>query len=100
MKQDKEIAVGSSFDSFLESDGILSEVTALAHKRVLSWQIEEAMKSQHITQKEMSKKMGTSRTVIHRLLDPNNPSITLLTIDKAVNALGMRLNMSIMPMGS
>ena len=87
--------IGSAFDNFLEEDGILDDVTALAHKRVLSWQIEEAMKEQKITQQEMAKKMKTSRTAIHRLLDPNNASITLATIDRAVNALGLRLNIGI-----
>lgn len=88
-------SIGSAFDNFLEEEGILDDVTALAHKRVLAWQIEEAMKNQHITQKEMAKRMKTSRTSIHRLLDPNNASITLATIDRAVNALGLRLNIGI-----
>ena len=87
--------IGSSFDEFLQEEGTLSEVTALAHKRVLAWQIEQAMKNQHITQVEMARRMQTSRTAVHRLLDPNNPSITLDTIDRAVSALGMKLNISI-----
>lgn len=92
-----EEKVGSSFDEFLESEEILSDVTTLAHKRVLAWQITQAMKNQHITQVEMAKRMQTSRTAVHRLLDPNNPSITLDTIDRAVSALGMKLNISITP---
>lgn len=92
-----EEKIGSSFDEFLESEGILNEVTTLAHKRVLAWQIAQAMKNQHITQVEMAKRMQTSRTAVHRLLDPNNPSITLDTIDRAVMALGMKLNISITP---
>jgi antitoxin HicB len=31
--------VGSSFDDFLQEEGILEEVTAIAVKRVLVWQI-------------------------------------------------------------
>lgn len=87
--------IGSSFDEFLSQDGILDDTTALAHKRVLAWQIEEAMKSQRITQQEMAKRMKTSRTAVCRLLDPNNASITLATIDRAVNALGLRLNIGV-----
>lgn len=89
--------IGSPFDTFLELEGTLDETTALAHKRVLAWQITEAMKAKHITQVEMAKRMKTSRTAIHRLLDPNNPSITLDTIDRAVSALGMQLTISITP---
>lgn len=95
MKEIKEKNVGSSFDEFLESEEILSEVTALAHKRVLAWQIERAMQDQHLSQVEMAKRMHTSRSALHRLLDPNNASVTLDTIDRAVNALGMKLNISI-----
>ena len=36
--------VGSSFASFLKSEGRYEETQALAIKRVLGWQIEEAMK--------------------------------------------------------
>ena len=35
---------GSSFDSFLEEEGILDEVEAAAIKRVIAWQLAEAMK--------------------------------------------------------
>ncbi len=33
--------VGSDFDSFLDSEGILDEVSAVAVKRVLAWQLEQ-----------------------------------------------------------
>ena len=38
--------VGSSFDDFLQEEGLLEEATAVAIKRVLAWQIAEAMKAQ------------------------------------------------------
>ena len=41
--------IGSSFDDFLEESGILEEVNATAMKRVIAWQIQEAMKAQHLT---------------------------------------------------
>ena len=33
--------VGSGFDSFLQQEGILDEVSAVAIKRVLAWQLEQ-----------------------------------------------------------
>jgi hypothetical protein len=90
-----EKAVGSSFDDFLASEGILNEVTALAHKRVLAWKIAQAMQNQKVTQVEMARRMRTSRTAIQRLLDPENPSITLDTLGRATNALGLKLEISI-----
>jgi hypothetical protein len=35
---------GSSFDRFLEEEGIREEVEAVAVKRVLAWQLEQAMR--------------------------------------------------------
>jgi DNA-binding phage protein len=82
---------GSSFDSFLEEEGILDEVTAVAIKRVIAWQLAEAMKAGKISKKIMAERMGTSRSQLDRLLDPENSAVHLQTIAKAARALGMRL---------
>jgi len=42
---------GSTFDSFLEEEGIREEVEAVAIKRVLAWQLEQAMQEQQKTSK-------------------------------------------------
>jgi hypothetical protein len=42
-KQKKTDHSGSTFDSFLEEEGIREEVEAVAIKRVLAWQLEQAM---------------------------------------------------------
>ena len=52
--------VGSDFDSFLDSEGILDEVSAVAVKRVLAWQLEQAMKAKHLTKTEMAKRQPTA----------------------------------------
>jgi hypothetical protein len=39
--------------------------------------------------------MNTSRAVIRRLLDANDPSITLATISKAATALGKSLRLKL-----
>jgi DNA-binding Xre family transcriptional regulator len=40
----------------------------------------------------LAERMGTSRAAINRLLDPENPSITLQTIEKITLILGRRLH--------
>lgn len=40
---------GSDFDDFLREEGILEEVTAGAHKRLLSLQLNEAMEASEIS---------------------------------------------------
>ena len=39
----KKRNVGSDFDEFLAEEGVLEEVTAVAVKRVIAWQIEQEM---------------------------------------------------------
>ncbi len=82
---------GSSFDSFLEQEGIREEVEAVAIKRVLAWQLEQAMREQQKSKQAMAKQLRTSRSQLDRLLDPRNVSVTLDTISRAARALGKRL---------
>lgn len=82
---------GSTFDSFLEQEGIREEVEAVAIKRVLAWQLEEAMRQQQKTKQAMAKQLHTSRSQLDRLLDPRNVSVTLDTITRAARALGKRV---------
>jgi antitoxin HicB len=82
---------GSTFDSFLEKEGIREDVEAVAIKRVLAWQLEQAMKEQQKTKQAMAKQLRTSRSQLDRLLDPQNASVTLDTITRAAKAVGKRL---------
>lgn len=86
---------GSTFDSFLEEEGIRGEVEAVAVKRVLAWQLERAMQRQHKTKRVMARELHTSRSQLDRLLDPANVSVSLETIARAANALGKRLTIRI-----
>lgn len=95
MKKINKERLGSTLDDFLESEGYFNEITAIAHKRVLVWQIYEAMQRQHINKVEMAKRMHTSRAAVDRLLSPQNPSVTLDTMDRAAAALGMTLSISL-----
>jgi hypothetical protein len=82
---------GSTFDSFLEQEGIREEVEAVAIKRVLAWQLQQAMHKQQKTKQALAKQLHTSRSQLDRLLDPRNVSVTLDTITRAARALGKRV---------
>jgi DNA-binding Xre family transcriptional regulator len=84
---------GSTFDSFLEEEGLLDEVETAAIKRVIAWQLAEAMKAGKISKKTMAERMGTSRSQLDRLLDPENSAVQLQTIARAARAVGKRLRM-------
>ncbi len=76
---------GSSFDSLLEQEGIREEVEAVAIKRVLAWQLEQAMRKQQKT--KQARQLHTSRSQLDRLLDSSNVSVTLDTITRAARFL-------------
>ncbi len=88
-------SIGSSFDDFLQEEAMLDEVTAVALKRVIAWQIAEEMKSQQITKTELAKRMHTSRAALNRLLDDKDPSLTLTTLASAAAALGKKVNIQL-----
>jgi DNA-binding Xre family transcriptional regulator len=87
--------IGSSFDEFLAEEGILQEVSAVAQKRVLAWQLSQAMRKRRITKAQMARRMHASRSALDRLLDPDNPSVTLATMDRAAAVLGKRLSIQL-----
>lgn len=87
--------VGSNFDSFLEDEGILEEATAVAVKRVIAVQLAQEMSEHGLSKSEMARRMETSRSALDRLLDPDNVSVTLQTLQSAVQALGGRLSVEI-----
>lgn len=87
--------IGSRFDEFLEDEDLLAETEAVAIKRVIPWQIETLMKEEGLTKSEMARRMGTSRSALERLLDPANPSVTLLTIERAAKALGKKVRVEL-----
>jgi predicted XRE-type DNA-binding protein len=86
---------GSSFDDFLAEEGILGDVEAVATKRVLVFQISQELKRQNITKSSLAAQMNTSRAAVDRLLDPDNPSVTLQTLGRVAAVLGKKLRLEL-----
>ena len=87
--------IGSSFDDYLQEDGILAEAEATAVKRIIAYQIEKEMEERHISKSTFARMMQTSRSSLDRLLDPENSSVTLLTMESAALALGRKLKVQL-----
>jgi predicted XRE-type DNA-binding protein len=92
--------IGSNFDDFLQEEAMLEEVTAVALKRVIAWQIAEEMKAQQLTKSQLATRMHTSRAALNRLLDENDPGLTLTTLASAAAALGQRVDIRLTPPGA
>ncbi|MEH6823878.1 MAG: Fis family transcriptional regulator [Motiliproteus sp.] len=82
---------GSSFDDFLEEDCVLEEVSARAHKRLLALQFQDIMAVERLSKTAVAAKMHTSRSQLNRLLDPNNTSVTLESLEQLAHAVGRKL---------
>ncbi len=87
--------IGSKFDDFLKEENLFEQVQAAAVKRVIAYQIVEEMKNNKLTKTEMASRMRTSRAALERLLDPDNASITLITLERAASALGKKLKVEL-----
>jgi antitoxin HicB len=51
------------------------------------------MKAQHLSKKAMAERMGTSRSQLDRLLDPENGAVHLKTIARAARVIGKKLRL-------
>jgi predicted XRE-type DNA-binding protein len=95
MSKSKNPHIGGLFDDFLKEEGIHEEVQTTAIKRVIAWQLEEAMKIQNLSKVEMARRMETSRAQLDRLLDPDNDSVTLDTLTRAAAIVGRKVRLEL-----
>lgn len=91
----KKAGIGSALDDFLKEEGTYEATQAVAIKRVLAWQIEQAMKEKHISKAEMARRMDTSRSQLDRLLDPDRDAVTLDTLTRAARAVGRQVKVEL-----
>jgi antitoxin HicB len=88
---------GSSLRSFLKADGVLEEVEAAALKRALALEVADLMEKGDFNKSTLAAEMRTSRAAINRILDPNNTSVTLTTLNKVARSLGRKLKIELLP---
>jgi antitoxin HicB len=96
---DEHHPIGSSFESFLEEEGLLEAVDEAAVKEVIAWQVAEAMKARGLTKTAMAEAMDTSRAQLSRLLDPGQTGVTLHTLYRAAAVLGKKLRIELVDAG-
>jgi predicted XRE-type DNA-binding protein len=87
--------IGSSLESFLEEEGLLEAATTSAVKRVVAWQLAEAMKTKRMTKKRLAELMRTSRAQVDRILDPEKGNITIESLHRAAALLGRRVRLEL-----
>ncbi len=86
---------GSTFDSFLAERGMLEDLQTQAIKEVLAWQLTREMADRKLTQTAMARLMHTSRSQVRRILDPNDTTVTLDTLQRAASVIGRRVQLAL-----
>jgi antitoxin HicB len=86
--------IGSGFDSRLDKAGIREDVTAATIKAVIARQLRSEMKKK-ITKQRMALLMKTSRAQLDRLLDPDNGSATIESLQRAARIVGRELRLQL-----
>ena len=87
--------VGSSFDDFLDEEGIVATTEIEAVKRVIAHLLQKQIDNKLITKTALAALLGTSRSGLDRILDPENTSITLHTLAKAAEVTGKKIHISL-----
>ena len=95
MTSRKKGRIGSLLDDFLKDEGVYNEVETVAVKRVIAWQLEEAMKVRRMSKLQMARRMKTSRSQLDRLLDPSHSGVTLETLARAAQVLGRHIRVEL-----
>jgi antitoxin HicB len=87
--------VGPLFEDFLREQGTYEEATASAIKRVIAFQLAEAMKQNGISKVAMAASLKTSRSQLDRLLDPANGNVTIGTLSRAAAIVGRTIRLEL-----
>jgi len=84
--------IGSTFESWLDEAGIREDVTIAAIKAVIARQLADENEEKEAHQR-MAELMKTSRAQLDRLLDPDNGSATIESLQRAAKIVGRELRM-------
>ena len=80
--------VDSSLEDFLEEEGVLKQSRAVALKKTLAGQIQQAIEKDKISKVEIVRPHD-------RFLDPRNASATLQTLTREAHAVGRDLRIEL-----
>lgn len=95
MNNEQNKFTGSDFDDFLAEEGILEEVSTRAQKRLLALQVADILAETNLTKTQLAERMNTSRSQLDRLLDPDNTTVTLDSLDRLARAVGRQLRIEL-----
>jgi len=86
--------MGSSMQEFLKEEGIFEEAQAQAVKKVVAWQLAEAMKEKRTSKNKRATLLRTSCTPVDRILNTKD-AISLSSLQRAAAIVGRRVTIEL-----
>ena len=87
--------LGMSFEDYLIERDILDEVNDKAIKALFSRQLEAEMKKKRLSKRRLAKEIGTSRSQLDRILDPNYDNVTIGALKRAAGVVGLSVRLEL-----
>ena len=75
--------------------GVLGAFQARAIKGVIAWQLARTMKERKLCQTRLATTIHTSRSQVDRVLDPNDGTVTIETLQGAAAVAGRRVQLGL-----
>ena len=92
----KNPQIGGLFEDWLKEEVLRPEISTGPTKRVVAWQLEQAMQEGKLSKSAMAKRVGDlTLTQLNRLLDADNGNVTLDALAKAAAAVGRRVRLEL-----
>ena len=85
---------GSTLESLFDELDERAEFEALARKKILAEKFRIRMQELHLSKSELAKRLSTSRKQLDRILDPGDKGVTLSSLFKISEVLGLTLTFS------
>ena len=85
---------GSTFDDFLDEEGIREAAKAQTVTRVVAWRLAQEMERQGMTKARLAELMHTSRAQIDRILGAKG-NVTIETLQRAAAFVGRELRLEL-----
>lgn len=87
--------IGSSFQSWLEEEGLADQVREAAAKELFAEQLQKEMRAKKISKTALAAALATSRNQVNRILDPACDAVTLGALKRAAAVVGKRVRVEL-----
>jgi hypothetical protein len=86
--------LGQNVSDFMVEQGLYEEAKELGAKKLIAFQLEQALKDQNLTKSMVARKMRTSRVAVDNILNPSY-NTSLGSLERLAGILGKKIVISL-----